>query len=76
MEIRIGIVQSMKDLELELGGDQTVESVQALVTEALSSEGVLWLTDKKGRTVGVPAGRISYVEFAKSQERIVGFGAQ
>jgi hypothetical protein len=75
MEIRIGIVQSMKDIELELGEEQTLEGVQALVNQALAGDAVLWLTDKKGRTVGVPAGRISYVEFAKSQERIVGFGA-
>jgi len=35
----------------------------------------LWLTDKKGRTLGVPAARISYVEMAATSERVVGFGS-
>ena len=42
---------------------------------ALASDHILWLTDRKGRRVGVPASRISYVEFATSaSERVVGFG--
>jgi hypothetical protein len=36
---------------------------------------VLWLTDRKGRRVGVPASRIAYVEFGTpASERVVGFG--
>jgi hypothetical protein len=36
---------------------------------------VLWLTDRKGRRVGVPAARIAYVEFGTpASERVVGFG--
>jgi hypothetical protein len=37
---------------------------------------VLWLTDRKGRRVGVPASRIAYVELGTpASERVVGFGA-
>jgi hypothetical protein len=37
---------------------------------------VLWLTDRKGRKVGVPSSRIAYVEFGvPASERRVGFGA-
>ena len=37
---------------------------------------MLWLTDKRGRRVGVPASRIAYVEFGSpAGERVVGFGA-
>ncbi|MHB1208978.1 MAG: DUF3107 domain-containing protein [Acidimicrobiales bacterium] len=75
MDIRIGIVQSMKELEVELPDDADHDQIMQEVEAALESEKVLWLTDRKGRRVGVPAQRIAYVEFAKSaSERVVGFG--
>ena len=41
-----------------------------------SDSGVLWLTDRKGRKVGVPSSRIAYIELnTTSDERRVGFGA-
>jgi hypothetical protein len=37
---------------------------------------VLWLTDRKGRRVGVPAAKLAYVEIGSpNEERRVGFGA-
>jgi len=75
MEIRIGIVQSMRELEVELPEDTDQEKVVADVEAALAADQVLWLTDRKGRRVGVPASRVAYVEFAPSgSERVVGFG--
>jgi hypothetical protein len=74
MDIRIGIVQSMKELELELADTETVEGIQSQFAAAVKQDDVWWLTDKKGRTVGIPASRVSYVEFAKKVERPVGFG--
>ena len=43
---------------------------------ALSGDlGVLWLTDRKGRRVGVPAAKLAYVEIGSpTEERRVGFG--
>ena len=38
------------------------ETIEKLVTEAVSSEGVLTLTDTKGRKVVVPASKLAYVE--------------
>jgi Protein of unknown function (DUF3107) len=76
MEIRIGIVQSMKELELDLGSEANVDQVTRDVEGALSNDTVLWLTDRKGRRVGVPAARIAYVEFGSpAGDRVVGFGA-
>ena len=76
MEIRIGIVQSMKEIDVELPEDADREKVMKEVEAALGSEKVLWLTDRKGRRVGVPAARIAYVELGTpASERIVGFGA-
>ena len=37
---------------------------------------VLWLTDKRGRSVGVPSDKVAYVEIgASGDDRRVGFGA-
>ena len=75
MDIRIGIVQSMRALEVELADDADRDQVMAEVEAALSSETVLWLTDRKGRRLGVPSARIAYVEFGTPVDRVVGFGA-
>ncbi len=76
MEIRIGIVQSMKEIEVDLPDDSDRDTVTAQVEAALGGDKVLWLTDRKGRKVGIPAARVAYVEFgAPHSERRVGFGA-
>ena len=76
MDIRIGIVQSMRELEVDLPADADREQVMKDLEIALSGDQVLWITDRKGRRVGVPASRIAWVEFATpASERVVGFGA-
>ena len=76
MDVRIGIVQTVKELEVELADDTDRETLQSDIDAALSGETVLWLTDRKGRSVGVPAGKIAYIEVgAPTTERRVGFGA-
>lgn len=75
MNVRIGIVQSMKEIDVELAPDSDADEVTAEVERALAGEGVLWLTDRRGRKVGVPASRVAYVELAPTSSRAVGFGA-
>lgn len=78
MDVRIGIAQSVKELEVEMGDDVDREAVVADIDKALGGapEGVLWLTDRRGRRVGVPVAKVAYVEIgAPSAERRVGFGA-
>jgi hypothetical protein len=76
VEIRIGIAQSMKEIEVDLADDTDPEAVMAQVEAALAAESVLWLTDRKGRRVAVPTARVAYVEFGvPAGERRVGFGA-
>ncbi len=75
MEIRIGIVQSMKELSVELPEGADRDAVEKEVEAALEGDRLLWLTDRKGRRVGVPAARVAYVEFTNVSERNVGFGA-
>ncbi len=75
MEIRIGIMQSMKELNIELPEGSDRDAIMKEVESALGEDKFLWLTDRKGRRVGVPAERIAYVEFSTTAERTVGFGA-
>ena len=77
MEVRIGIVQSIKELEVELADDADRDTVIAEIEESLSkSECVLWLTDRRGRRVAVPVAKVAYVEVgAPTADRRVGFGA-
>ena len=74
MEVRIGVVHTPKELSLEVEGspDDLMKSVeQAFATD----DGVLWLTDSRGRTVGIPSGRVAYVEIeTDSSAKRVGFG--
>ena len=74
VEVRIGVSQSMKELEVDLG-DTERDKIVADITKALGDEhGTLWLTDKRGRTVGVPSGKVAYVEIgATADDRKVGF---
>ena len=77
MDVRIGIVQSIKELEVELGDDVDRESVISDIEESLGKEeGVLWFTDRRGRRVAVPVAKVAYVEVgAPVSDRRVGFGA-
>lgn len=77
MDVRIGVVQSPKEIEVELPDGTDPEKIAKQIDQALASEsGVLWLTDRRGRRVGVPSARIAYIEMgAPHEDRRVGFGA-
>ncbi len=77
MDVRIGVTYTAKEIDLELGDDAEADAIQRQVEEALSGDAsVLWLTDKKGKRVGVPAEKLAWVEIGTSDsERRIGFGA-
>jgi hypothetical protein len=77
VDVRIGIVQSAKEIEVELGEDADRDAFIAEIEASLGKEaGVLWLTDRKGRRVAIPVAKVAYVEVgAPTHERRVGFGA-
>lgn len=77
MDVKIGVTYSAKEIEVELGDDADRDSVLKDVEAKLGDgNGVLWLTDKRGRTVGVPASKVAYVEVGTVvRDRKVGFGA-
>jgi hypothetical protein len=74
MEIRIGVVHTPKEIALEVEG--SADDVKKSIEKALADDdGVLWLTDKQGRTIGVPSERVAYVEVEPDgAAKPVGFG--
>jgi len=72
--VRIGVVHTPKELSLEV--DLSADEVAAAVDQALADDdSVLWLTDSKGRRIGVPAERVAYVEIETDHDaKRVGFG--
>jgi Protein of unknown function (DUF3107) len=75
MEVRIGVVYTARELTVET--DDSVDVVTAAIEGAMSTgDPLLWLTDTKGRRIGVPVDKIAYVEVAADAGgRKVGFGA-
>ena len=74
MEVSIGVVYTSKELSVEVDGspDDVIAKVDAAVKDGSP---VLWLTDSKGRRVGVAVDKIAYVEIAaEDAHHRVGFG--
>ncbi len=72
MEVKIGVRHAPRELVLE--SNQTPDQVQAAVTEALATGGVLSLVDDKGRRVLVPVAQLAFIEIGEGSNRRVGFG--
>ena len=63
MDVRIGITHTPKEIEVEMPDDADSDTVVADIEKLLKTgDGVLWLTDRKGRRVGVPVVKVAYVE--------------
>lgn len=77
MDVRIGVSQAPREIEVELADSTSVDDLVAQVDSAVvKATGMLWLTDKRGRRVGVPAAKLAYIELDQGAEtRRVGFGA-
>jgi hypothetical protein len=75
VDVRIGVTYTSKEIDVELGDDADAKKVKAGIEAALADDtGVLWLTDRKGRQVGVPVAKLAYVEIgAPGDERRIGF---
>ena len=76
MDVRIGVTQHPRELDLELADDVDRDELARTIEDALADDDkVLWLTDRKGRRVGVPSSKVAYIEIGATEERRVGFGA-
>lgn len=69
------MTQAPRELTVEVD-DADRDDVKSRVEAALSgATDVLWLVDKRGRDIGVPAAKIAYVEVGSAEgERRIGFG--
>ena len=75
MDVRIGVKNSPKELEVVLADDTDGEAVREHIDSAFSDGGTLWLTDRRGRQFGVPVDKVAYVEIGSTEHgRRVGFG--
>lgn len=76
MDIRIGVTYTPKEVAVELDDNADTSELRARVDAALSgADKVLWLEDRKGRHIAVPADKISYVEIGSAEaDRPIGFG--
>lgn len=75
MDVRIGLTQNPKELEVSLDEGTDPTSVRQQVEAAVAEGSTLWLTDRRGRQVGVPTAKLAYVEIGSPvDERRIGFG--
>jgi hypothetical protein len=75
VDVRIGVTQAPREVTVEVPDDERDE-VTAQIEAALGGKvEVLWIVDKKGRKVAVPAAKIAYVEIGTPDgDRRIGFG--
>jgi hypothetical protein len=76
VDLRIGVTQAPRELSIELAEDTDRDDLKSRVEAALAgASDVLWVTDKRGKDVGIPAAKIAYVEIGSSDgDRRIGFG--
>lgn len=71
MEVKIGIQYAPRELVVET--DESAESVEKLLADAVAADGILALSDTKGRRVIVPASKVAYLELGTNALGTVGF---
>ena len=76
MEVRIGVVYTPREIVLEMGDD--ADTVSSTIEQALNEKSsLLWLTDAKGKRLGIPFDKLAYVEIdGADADRKVGFGSR
>jgi hypothetical protein len=73
VEIKIGVQDTAREISLD--SNQTGDEVIAAVEAAVAAGTLLRLVDDRGRTVLVPAAKITYVEVGAPSKGRVGFGS-
>ena len=74
MEIRIGILNSQRELSFE--SEQTAAEIEKIVNTALDSDAKYFkLADSKGTEFIVPVTALAYLEIGSETSRRIGFVA-
>lgn len=76
VDVRIGVTQAPREISVELADDVDRDDLKSRIEAALAgASDVLWVTDRRGKDIGVPAAKIAYVELGSAEsERRIGFG--
>lgn len=76
VDVRIGVTQAPRELSIELDDDVDRDDLKARIEAALAgTSDVLWIADKRGKDVGIPASKLAYVELGSDEgDRRIGFG--
>ncbi len=78
MDVVFGVQSSERGIRVELD-DKEAESIRSRVEEVFAQGAagqIIWINDKSGRTIGIPADKLTYVELgAEKADRRVGFAA-
>jgi hypothetical protein len=77
VDMRIGVTYSARELEVPLPDDVDRAGLMKRVEDVLAgTSNVLWVTDRRGRDVAVPADKIAYVEIgSETDSRPMGFSS-
>lgn len=77
VDVRIGVTYSAREVDVQLANDTDADELRETIDSTLGGDGaVLWLTDKRGRIVGVPTDKVAYVEIGSDSDgRAIGFSS-
>jgi hypothetical protein len=59
MRVRIGITDTSKVVEVDA---ENIDEFKSELERAMAEGGFAWFTDTKGRSVGIPASSVAFVE--------------
>jgi Protein of unknown function (DUF3107) len=76
VDVRIGVTHAPREINVEMDDGIDRQQLKADVAAALTDDdAVLWLTDKRGRDIGIPSSKVAYVEIGTADnDRKIGFG--
>jgi hypothetical protein len=76
VDVRIGVTHAPREINVEMDDGIDRQQLKADVAAALADDdAVLWLTDKRGRDIGIPSSKVAYVEIGTADnDRKIGFG--
>lgn len=71
MKVRIGIANTDKLIEIEV---DDAKSFRKEMEKAIEGNGLGWFTDARGRSVGIPARNVAFIEIEDTEDSpAVGF---
>ena len=78
MDVVFGVQSSDRGIRVELE-EKDAAAIKTRVEEVFAQGAagqIIWVNDKSGRTIGIPADKLTYVELgAEKADRRVGFAA-